>query len=276
MVKIHLISFASPNVSGKTVSRFAAQAKRAGVFATINVFNVKALSREFRKKHRTLLRRNVRGFGFWIWKPQLILQALRSVPEGDWVLYADIGCHISPEKHSALDYFVKTALGSEVPLLGFRLEDNDVQWSKLKLRNLFKEALSLEEMEQGQIAATVLLVQNSRNAVDFVTEWNALGESDHGLIDDTTATLDEDETFIEHRHDQSTLSLLGKQYKVAALPAEWTEGRRGPIEVRRDRDPSLTSLLFSPADLFRVLRERRKATQNWAYRLARDLQLIKK
>ena len=43
-------------------------------------------------KSMDLLLPTCRGFGYWIWKPQVILQSLRMMDKGDVLLYADAGC----------------------------------------------------------------------------------------------------------------------------------------------------------------------------------------
>ncbi len=32
-----------------------------------------------------------RGYGFWLWKPYVILDALRKIPQGDYIVYVDAG-----------------------------------------------------------------------------------------------------------------------------------------------------------------------------------------
>ena len=58
------------------------------------------LNANFRDKFSDILKIGTRGFGYWCWKPQIILQTLQPLEDGD------VGCHLNAKGHSHLmDYF---------------------------------------------------------------------------------------------------------------------------------------------------------------------------
>lgn len=49
---------------------------------------------EFWNKHETFVTNNIRGYGYWIWKPYLILKTLNTMNENDILFYIDAGCEV--------------------------------------------------------------------------------------------------------------------------------------------------------------------------------------
>ena len=94
MDRIFLCSFGNSSYLS-SLSRLRAQAEETGWFYRVECNTEKNLSAFFRQEAADLLKQEVRGFGYWIWKPQILLQCLQQMEYGDILLYTDAGCHIN-------------------------------------------------------------------------------------------------------------------------------------------------------------------------------------
>jgi hypothetical protein len=73
--------------------RFLEQAKQLNVYDGIYLHNEDDLDRAFYNHFKDKFK--LRGFGYWVCKPQIILQTLSKIDEGDLLQYTDIGCHLN-------------------------------------------------------------------------------------------------------------------------------------------------------------------------------------
>ena len=83
-----------------------------------NVVRKKILSAFFRQEAADLLKQEVRGFGYWIWKPQILLQCLQQMEYGDILLYTDAGCHINEVGKNMFLAYIKEVKKSSFGIFG--------------------------------------------------------------------------------------------------------------------------------------------------------------
>ena len=53
---------------------------------------------EFWNNHSEFILANKRGYGYWLWKPYLIMKTLEQMNDNDILVYADCGCEIESNK----------------------------------------------------------------------------------------------------------------------------------------------------------------------------------
>lgn len=90
----------------EAVNRICEQAKKTDLFDEIKGFTDNDLRNDssFWNKHGNFIVKNPRGFGYWLWKPYLILRELNKMFEGDVLVYFDCGNEIN---YHAKDEFSK-------------------------------------------------------------------------------------------------------------------------------------------------------------------------
>ena len=93
--KIILLSFYTKDLV-RSSKRLRIQAENLKTYDEINILNEDAITSsqkeiiELKKTAKTN-----RGYGYWFWKPLLVLEILNKVEEGDIVHYLDVGCHLN-------------------------------------------------------------------------------------------------------------------------------------------------------------------------------------
>ena len=150
------------------------------------------------------------GMGYWLWKPYIIQQALAGVADGDIVVYADSGLEIIASLEPLL-----TICREENPVLLFGNGDfsND-QWTKRDcfiLMNCDQETY----WKAPQCDAAFCLFRRCEASIRFVDEWLGYCRDARILTDvPNTGGRRNLPAFIQHRRDQSVLSLLAQKYRL--------------------------------------------------------------
>lgn len=267
-LKIIFLSFGNSDLQ-KSAKRIEKQALKMDIYDEISIYNEHKLDTDFRKHFSQKLRKHTRGFGYWCWKPQIILQALSKMKDGDILHYADMGCHLNANGVSRLKDYINYASKSQSGILAFQaippdfhdgqqLPDlRDKLWVKGDLLDYFHVRDRKEIVETPTYGATTLFIKKSIHSINFIKEWVTVYYQDFTLTDDTPSKSPNLEGFIENRHDQSIFSILCKLYKVTTLSAyeywypqkentarpDWETLKNYPIHARRDKQFGLRYMI---------------------------------
>jgi len=207
-----LVSFASPEFE---ISRdvLAATARAHGV-ATARLWDPTQLrATAFYHTHRRILDA-ARGCGYWLWKPFIILEALKQATPGQIVMYADAGLEITGDlaRLFSLCRDDDGVLLFRGPYDGIRGRPNTCEvWTK---RDCFV-AMECDDpvyRRAPMLDASLIVLSRTDKAMTLVHQWLSAC-CDTKILTDAPSTcgLAEYASFIEHRHDQSVLSLLAQR-----------------------------------------------------------------
>lgn len=234
--QLHIVSFADSRLS-PTLSKRRKEILELDIFDHIHLLNEKSLPGEFASHFSSYLNPLTRGYGYWVWKPQVILQALSMAQNDDIVLYVDGGVSINPSgKPRLLQYFdIIRSSGSSV--LAFScstpsnmnsiieydgrplLDHKNYQWCKGDLFDYYDVRTDISYTHSAPIGAGILFLRKSDQSISFVQEWLSVFYTDFHLVDDSPSNSPNLPGFIEHRHDQAILSMLGVKHCVPCLSA---------------------------------------------------------
>lgn len=218
--------------------RFKAQAEQMYFFDEICMYNEDDLDSDFYEHFKNIFIEKHRGFGYWVWKPQVILQTLRKMREGDILLYADAGCHLNPYGIKRLAEYFEMANKNETGCLAFSmLWYTEKQWTKGDLFDYF-DVRNKPEIYPHQIAATALLVKKADKSVKIIERWLKVFYDNFNLVDDTPSLSPNFPEFVENRHDQSIWSILVKINNIPYVSYAELEPPLCPYPILalRDRD----------------------------------------
>jgi hypothetical protein len=174
-----------------------------------------ALPADFVKKHEKIFSQP-RGFGYWLWKPLIILGIMNKIKDGDFCIYSD-AANIITNDISPL--FEKCARNGGILLFenkngswdGRTWKNNE--YTKADCFNLMG-CNSDEYVFGNQVDAAIQVYQKNEKTMRFLQEYLAFCEDERILTDAPNTTGSNKEGFRDHRHDQSVLSLLAIKYGV--------------------------------------------------------------
>jgi hypothetical protein len=247
--------------------RLCRQATELGFYSAIIGASEAQLDLDFRRRYRTILRPECKGFGYYIWKPRIVKQVLASLNDGDILHWLDAGSHLNQRGLWRLKDYVRLAEEAEVGFLGFEnkppvnplhydgrpLPDNaEYRLTKGDLLDWFGVRDRPEISRTQQIGATTFIIRKCEQSVAFINAWNDVFDGRLHLIDDSPSRAPNELEFFEHRRDQSILSILAKLWRVPTVSVfecwypslencwqpDWDYIDNYPILMKRDRQMS--------------------------------------
>ena len=214
-------------------------------------FGPESLDRDFTERCLTpLLKPIKRGYGYWVWKPYIILKyvphisinisftfffifrTLLEMNDDDYLFYADAGSEFIDNVDTGL-ICPFHELGRDIQL--FHLDRKENAYTK-------EDAFTLtgcntkECRESNQITGSFILLRRTMKSIRFVSEWLAFA-TDRRAVSDQPSILGKDgPAFKTHRHDQSLLSLVAKKWgffdQVLPDPSQWGDSDRKKLTPR--------------------------------------------
>lgn len=221
--KSYLISFASNDKWYKSQHYLNLSAKGKGIDDFIS-YNKHNLDKDFISRHSNLFQDGVRGYGFWMWKPMIIKQAIQYVNDGDLIFYVDSGNYILNDLTCLID------ICKEEKVLLFSNRDGNYEknvhinrhWTK---RDTFVLMDCDEEKYYNapQVDAAYQIYEKCDYTENFIEEYLKFSENENIITDLPNITLPNLPEFKDHRHDQSILSLMAakRDIKLYTEPSEW-------------------------------------------------------
>ncbi len=179
-----------------------------------------------------------RGAGFWLWKPYLILETLKKIPEGDILIYADTGLLI---RQDIRDYFTKALGDKDIVLFAYPPKGYGLV-STITSGDIFEAINCREACRYGHhVWAGILVLRNSEQSRRFMEEWLALCQKTDLLMKGRTHNIPSFPEYRHHQHDESLLSALAAK-RAAVIhftPMDSTFFKHIHIHRRKDNSRSL-------------------------------------
>jgi hypothetical protein len=221
MSNLHLVTFADIRYEQP---RYNTLAQCSKYFDAIKSYTPEDLDQGFIQDNIEILSRTYRGFGYWLWKPYIILDYLNNHldDDNDIMLYVDAG-----------DTFDERIINS----VRDHLDDNliyaihgphsNTQWTK---RDCFvlMDCDNTKYWDTGyQIYSSMIACRKNQTTLDFFNEWFKFCKNKNILTDDENICGKPNfPDFEEHRHDQSIFHNLMTKYDVKTVkmgtPHFWT------------------------------------------------------
>lgn len=261
------------------------QAKPFGLFTNYYSFDDKKLAKKypfFWQEHESFIQSNKRGFGYWIWKPFLVLQCLEEMKEGEGLLYLDGGCHLNLNEGSILKLKNYFHTAEKTGMLVTQLFDgqfgfeslSEKSWTKKELLDLLE--VSEPNRSSGQFQSGIIFVINNSENRRLIANWLDLCQTNnYGFLTGNSLVEQNYSSFVEHRFDQSIFSALAKNNGISGFRDEtywessWlTEGHDFPIWAIRNTtgiDPFKVHWWDIPDRTVRIIRKYKSifSSINW-------------
>lgn len=202
--KTHLVAFADSKYKN-TAQRLYKEAIEFNKFNSINIYDE---NDDSINEHLNFISNNERGFGYWIWKPCIILKTMNKIDWNDVLVYVDIGCSFNNKGIPRFNEYINMVKKSENGMLVFELEHLEKNWTKRYTSKLLD--CESECLNSGQIISGIIFIKKTKFNIDFISLWlEKMTTNNYSLLVDDYSE--------KHRHDQSILSILVKKYHPNAI-----------------------------------------------------------
>ena len=171
-------------------------------------YTAKDIDPAFREKNKEILN-NPRGGGYYLWKPYVFYRGYQELGEGDYLIYTDAGSIYVDKIQKLIDCMER----ENVNLMLFSLQNEMLERSYTK-----RDAFILTGCDEEQYANTpqsiggYMVCKKSPEVEAFFQEVLSYAQ-DIRIISDRPNTMGKENYpgFVDHRHDQSVISLISKK-----------------------------------------------------------------
>lgn len=249
--KVYLCSFGDTRL-GISACRFKQQAETMNVFDEIFIFTEASLPLKFREEFNDKFYSNyqqvkvdggggelipTRGFGYWCWKPKVILMVLEQIQENDILIFLDIGFEFNPNKREILLEMIEAVDENEIMGLEMGVVScAEKIWNKADLLAHYNLLEDQEFLDSPQLAAGMVFCKKTPKAQNMIQEWLDAFYNHYHLIDDSPSKIPNLPTFKENRHDQSIWNVIAKREKIKNFPPEFYHKRNGEVALSYNRN----------------------------------------
>lgn len=162
-----------------------------------------------------------RGGGYYVWKPYIIYKTLERMNNGDILIYLDAGCTIrdNMEAKKTFNRYIDilrnespilTCLTAKKPRIAGYVRFYEYQWTKM---DLFEYLDAKEFKDEIQICSGFVGIRKCDDSMEFIAKWrDTMRIQNCHMARDSPSVTPNYPGFVEHRHDQSVLSLLTRKY----------------------------------------------------------------
>jgi hypothetical protein len=184
---------------------------------------------QFWETHENFINNNPRGYGYWIWKSFLTLKILEKMNENDILVYVDAGCSLNTNGIQRLNDYFQIVRDSNNGILSFELPFSEKCYTKMDAFE-YLGMNNNEILDSKQLVGGIYILRKCDKTTFLFNEVYNNISNNYNLINDCPSTLENNISFVEHRHDQSIFSLLRKKYGTEILYDETYFSDDCPIE----------------------------------------------
>lgn len=131
------------------------------------------------ERHRDFITANPMGYGLWIWKPSVILEGLRRIPENDSLLYCDAGMHLN--RDGLLRYYDYVSKLDHHDMVVFHTPEVYEAQHYVKRDAVDVYFPEFADRRDRYHYAGFMLLKNTPTTRAILTEWRDLCEIEHFL-----------------------------------------------------------------------------------------------
>ncbi|WP_270898815.1 hypothetical protein [Bacteroides xylanisolvens] len=244
MKKLVLLSFAN-SIYAQSLERIKTETE-CFPFTERYFYTELDFPEEFRKQlHNKKYRR---GYGYWRWKSYLVKKTLNSLNDNDIIIWTDAGNFWNIKGKKRFEEYLNFVEKIESGIVVFEQPFLEKDYTKGDLLEYLDVYKSDEIVMSLQLWGGCFILRKTPCSIAFVEEWEAVHSSCYDLITDKKSNISNLNGFIEHRHDQSSFSVIVKKYVHLAIPynevydirSGWENMSAFPIQGRRLRHKDRT------------------------------------
>lgn len=229
-MKTHFITFGSPKYY-PTMERLIKEAYESNFFDYIHPVKYSDLPFQYKITNMFRLLESTRGFGYMFWKSFIVNEKLRSLKNGDILIYCDAGSKIDPSGINRYKEYL-SIVNNGSGLLRFELDHIEKQYTKRAVFDFFNLDINSEIANSKQLMSGTFIIRKCLNTIDIMNQFYDLCHNKYYLLKDPYFFNEQHAEFISHRHDQSLFSILSKLHNCDIIPDEtWKENMNELINI---------------------------------------------
>ncbi len=229
---IYVVSYATSEFR-KSQKELAASALKHGADRVFSFNDTQLKKTKFYRENKKILTLP-RGAGYWLWKPYYILETLKMLNDEDYLIYLDSGIRVIDNLQKLTHICYQSSKG--LMLFTDRRHLNK-KYTKMDCFYLM-DCMDTKYKESNCLTASIQVYKKNAFTIAFLEEWLNCCSNEYILTDiPNKYTTSNDESFVDHRHDQAVLSILAVKHDLELYrdPTQWGDYLKLP-ELRTNKD----------------------------------------
>lgn len=271
-MKRYFLTFANSDYDSEVLGRITKEAEDLGLFDEIRALDESCFDASFASYWNGKLK-GVRGYGYWVWKPYILMKTLKEMNDGDTLLYADAGCRLNVKGKKRMLAYYKLLDKSPTGVIAFRQPEHhpfrnkkgkrrfmrnwyiERKWVKGDMIDYFGIRERKDILDTPQLLGGIFFLKKCAESVSLIKSIEDLYYSHYYLATDEPSVAPNFPDFEENRHDQAIFSVTFKKanadilsskeledeasivnnHPILALRCIANRGNDEPVEVMRKR-----------------------------------------
>jgi hypothetical protein len=216
MPKIIFVTFS--NTDFMSSDRIVKQAQEFDIFDKIFQLTEKDIP-EYIEKHRDFINQYQSGYGYWIWKPKIILDTLNKIDDNDILIYADAGVYINKNGKPRFQYYLDNLIEKEIVV--FETSSAYLGQEYTKLDAIMSYHPEFKDKRTCCKHAGLMIIKKTQSTLNLITDWLNLCENYHFIDDSRSINYNELSIFKGNDKDNGLFCLCIDKYNniVFSIPA---------------------------------------------------------
>ena len=209
MTKIFFLTFTNTNFMNS--DRIAKEAESFNIFDEIIQLNETHIP-DFINKHKEFINSHPEGYGYFIWKPKIILDTLLKMDDNNIIIYCDAGIYLNKDGIERLNFYLDKLNNSEI--IGFSTNDKykTKQFVKMDaIMNYYPEFNNLCQ-DNNACYAGLMILKKTNNVLNLISDWLNLCENYNFLNVNRSINYSEAEYFEGNDKDNGLFNLCLCKY----------------------------------------------------------------
>jgi hypothetical protein len=202
------------NTSFMNSNRIATQAIELNIFNKIFQYTEKDIP-EFIHKHKNFISSHPDGYGYFIWKPKVILDILNKLEDDDILIYCDAGIYLNKNGINRLNEYL--AKLNDFDIITFSCNDNYKAKQFVKMDAIMEYYSNFNEecSDTNAVYAGILIIKKCTKTLNLITDWLNLCENYNFLNTSLSIHYNEAPYFAGNDKDNGLFNLCLSKHKIS-------------------------------------------------------------
>ena len=171
--KLYFLTFA--NTSYMKTDRIIKQAKSFNMFDyTLSLSELDIP--QFINKHQDFIKKHKYGYGFWIWKPKIILKTLENMNVNDILVYCDAGFYLNNKGLDRFKYYL-SMLENKESICVFNASDTYKAQHFVKNDAIMSYWPEFNNEWNTCCYAGIMIIKKNQKTLELIKDWLTLCEN---------------------------------------------------------------------------------------------------
>jgi hypothetical protein len=213
-MKIFFATFA--NSSFMTSDRISKQAYELNIFDKIIQYTENDIQ-EFIDKHKEFINTHPEGYGYYIWKPKVILDILNKMNDYDILVYCDAGVYLNKNGINRLNEYLDKLNDINTDIITFSSSDKYKAKHYVKMDAIMDYYSNFNEEYSNTVTvyAGIMIIKKCNKTLNLISDWLNLCENYNFLNTNRSINYNEASYFCGNDKDNGLFNLCLSKHKIS-------------------------------------------------------------